>query len=123
MKTISLKEHFEKFLTPFNPAKGSLRSWRIDTIAGPLELEFMDNEKPWIACVFMDVEKAKELLKNSTRLNTYSGKWNWHTFEFGNFSNLTIKRESEISGQIMIGAFFEKLNSIKDCYNRKVICK
>ena|ERR1035437_3877949 len=116
MKTITLKEHFEKFLASFNPVKGTLRTYSIDTIAGPLELEFMDDEKPWIACVFMNVEKAKEILKNSTRLNTYSGKYNWYIFEFGNFSKFQskiTKRKTEISGKMMIGAFFEKLNSIK----------
>lgn len=54
------------------------REWTLATKAGPLTLKAVDCE--FIHCRFEDVEKAKDHLGHSpnSRLNPYSGKWNWH---------------------------------------------
>ena len=120
MKTQTIQESFEKALAPFNPVKGTLRKWSIETTAGPLELEIVEgpnirSSALFIACVFRDVEKAKahiELL-SSSRLNTYSGKWNWHIVEFGYFQSKISIEQANIKIQVMIDTFFEKVKSIK----------
>lgn len=50
---------------------------RIETAAGPLDLWPQDN---WLACRFVDVERAKALLGDGWhgKLNPISGKWNHH---------------------------------------------
>jgi hypothetical protein len=50
---------------------------QIETVAGALDLAPQDG---WLACRFVDVERAKSLLGCTWggRLNPVSGKWNWH---------------------------------------------
>ena len=48
---------------------------RIETAAGALDLCPQDN---WLACRFVDVTRAKEVLGSDPRLNPFSGKWNFH---------------------------------------------
>lgn len=50
---------------------------RIETAAGPLDLWPQDE---WLACRFVDVERAKALLGAGWhgKLNPISGKWNHH---------------------------------------------
>jgi hypothetical protein len=48
---------------------------RLDTAAGPLDLCPQDN---WLACRFVDVDRAWQVLGKDPRLNGFSGKWNFH---------------------------------------------
>lgn len=48
---------------------------RLETIAGPLDLCPRDN---WLACRFVDVDQARQVLGRDLRLNGFSGKWNFH---------------------------------------------
>jgi hypothetical protein len=56
----------------------------LETAIGKLDIHVIDGD--WIACRFDDVEKAKEHFGvrglGCGRLNPYSGKWNWHHFEY-----------------------------------------
>lgn len=66
------------------PSKYSGDSYKMDTKAGELIISLYEPEKSnvfTIFCQFQDVEKAKEVLKDSRRLNKYSGKWNFHQFD------------------------------------------
>ena len=44
----------------------------LQTRIGPLEISPEDS---WVACVWRDLERAKEAIRND-RLNRYCGKWN-----------------------------------------------
>lgn len=61
---------------------GDLAShYKMETKAGELYITFHEAEASKvfsIFCQFQDVNKAKEILKDSERLNKYSGKWNFH---------------------------------------------
>ena len=46
----------------------------LETIAGPMDCSPYED---WLACRFVDVEKAKQVIGASS-LNPFSGKWNWH---------------------------------------------
>ena len=48
---------------------------RLETAAGPLDLCPQDN---WLACRFVDVDRARQVLGKNPRLNTFSGKLNSH---------------------------------------------
>lgn len=65
-----------------NRHKGALAThYKMETKAGELHITLEEPETSkvfTIYCQFQDVEKAKELLKGSDRLNKYSGKWNFH---------------------------------------------
>lgn len=54
----------------------------IETVVGQLVIRIFDD---WVACRFLDVEKAKTKFTISScaggRLNHFSGKWNWHWFD------------------------------------------
>lgn len=67
----------------------SIRMFRIDTILGPLYITAYDD---WIACCFDNVQAAKTHYGVTTlgsRLNPYSGKWNWHYFGTDDWSDFT----------------------------------
>lgn len=52
------------------------KAYSLETPAGTLRVTIFEG---WLACRFLDVGKAKEvLLVGDDRLNPYSGKWNWH---------------------------------------------
>lgn len=46
----------------------------LETIAGPMDCSPYED---WLACRFVDVEKAKQVI-GAGSLNPFSGKWNWH---------------------------------------------
>ena len=71
-------------------------SYAIETKAGKLNIHFEEPEKSKvfsIFCHFEDVSKAKAVLGKSERLNQYSGKWNFHTY---NATELLFQFESEL---------------------------
>jgi hypothetical protein len=99
-------------LAPFAPVPGEHREWRIQTVAGPLEVTLYEGSDagPWLACCFADVGQAREHLgiragDCSTRLNPWSGKWNWHWHEFGPYTLRPSKAEKLAAGRQMIAAF------------------
>lgn len=111
-----LNAEFEKTLAKYNPVKGELYKWRIETNAGPLEIDFMCDNEPWIACRFIDVDKAKRRFYIGQRLNPYSGKWNWHVFEFCQCATMFCKlsaSDAYAAGQKMIEEFVKTLEEIK----------
>lgn len=55
-------------------APPNLSQFQLDTKLGILWISVQDG---WIACCFKDSERAKAA-NLGDRLNTYSGKWNWH---------------------------------------------
>lgn len=59
---------------------------RLETVVGTLSVILCEEDGDWIACRFEDVEKAKQHFGIFNicqgRLNPYSGKWNWHCWEF-----------------------------------------
>lgn len=119
MNTINnLTSEFEATLAKFSPVKGELYKWRVETNAGPLEIDFMHgvSHEPWIACRFINVEKAKARFQFDNRLNTYSGKWNWNAYEFS-FKLLSGKKitdeEAYIVGKAMISAFCKSIESLR----------
>lgn len=74
-----MSKKFQKLATDtlvklgFVPSGDSFMPWVIETKAGTLRASIQDD---WLACKFDDVAKAKGLALSS-RLNPYSGKWNW----------------------------------------------
>lgn len=72
-------ERFKQSVADYLASKGATTSrfyaFEIETKAGTL---FVSPYEDWIACRFENVEEAKRLLGHSTRLNPYSGKWNFH---------------------------------------------
>lgn len=110
-----LNTEFQTAITKFNPTKGELYKWRIETNAGPLEIDFMYGNEPWIACRFVDVDKAKRRFNLGQRLNNYSGKWNWYAFEFCPDAKLFWKvsaSDAYAAGQKMIEEFFKYLYTL-----------
>lgn len=110
--TISLHEEFAAAMAPFRPGRGDLRDLCIATGIGPLELMLYDSDAagPWIAAVFIDVDRAREHFgarpgDHSTRLNPYSGKWNWHCHEFAPRARRHSRAERQDAGRKMIAAF------------------
>jgi len=78
----SKKFDFVQYLTDklngMGARKGVMRQFALDTQAGVLEISvYDDNCYPWVACVFDDVMRAKEIVRTGC-LNRCSGKWNWH---------------------------------------------
>ena len=52
--------------------EGKSYPYLLQTRIGPLEISPEDS---WVACVWRDLERAKEAIHND-RLNRYCGKWN-----------------------------------------------
>lgn len=59
----------------------TFKTWTLETECGPLRVTVYED---WLACRFEDVGSAKKTLYSGphSRLNPYSGKWNFH-FEPG----------------------------------------
>jgi len=118
-KKLGLQDEFALALAPFNPVKGEHRDWRIQTAIGPLEVTLYDKDGqgPWIACAFLDVEKARLHFGVSPsdffkfRLNPYSGKWNFHCEEWACRVRPS-KADKQAAGRRMISAFIEEVKYI-----------
>lgn len=76
-KKFNLIEYLTAKLVAMGAKPGTMRELAIDTKAGVLEISIYDGEHPWIACIFDDVAKARDVVKSGC-LNKHSGKWNWH---------------------------------------------
>lgn len=80
MRTLTkYQERFIKRIEEFVLSLGATRDdyyLNLDTPLGPLRIRVHEN---WIHCRWQDVEKAKKYLGDAhySRLNPYSGKWNW----------------------------------------------
>lgn len=80
MKKFNLLIYLTEKLNLLGAKKGQLRDFVIETKAGRLEISvYGDGDYPWVACIFGDPQKAKEVVRTGC-LNKSSGKWNWHSF-------------------------------------------
>ena len=79
---------------------GELSKWfKLNTVCGLMRigLDAPDKSQVFsIMCRFEDVQEAKKYLQHdhNGRLNPYSGKWNWHSF---NFSGLLRGFENDLT--------------------------
>lgn len=109
-----LKEQMEVFYQDFQVEKKNDFIIVISTKAGPLAVNIYDD---WLACRFEDdMEKVKEIVLDN-RLNKFSGKWNWHFFEFSDvpvkskYSKKEIKKIHDAL-VVMVGEFWNNVAKI-----------
>ena len=78
---VTLAQLLNPWLSRHGPL-GEYERYTIQTKAGPLLVHVYDD---WVACRFDDVARAKihfgYMPGVNSRLNPYSGKWNWHTWD------------------------------------------
>ena len=98
---------FVKNITTFLNSVGAVKvnsradyylSYEINTKAGKLSIN-IDTSYSIIFSIFTrfeEVEKAKQILGNSTRLNSYCGKWNFHYNSEDTIQHLFERELSEI---------------------------
>lgn len=115
---------FEAMMKALDAKPGSWYDWVIETKAGSLEISLHSSLGPgfkgmWLACKFEDIPKACQILgidpnDHSTRLNTWSGKWNWISSEFLKVikKRNTVAEEKEAT-LLMLDAFFKKIKEMK----------
>jgi hypothetical protein len=54
----------------------TVNEWQLNTIGGPLFIKFIDND--FVHMSFLDIQTANANIKDTARLNPYSGKFNFH---------------------------------------------
>lgn len=79
----TMRDYFTNAIAKFNPTPNERGGFNIQTKVGTLWIEVQNGSQcPWIAARFEDVEAAKKHFgvvdgDFNSRLNPYSGKWNW----------------------------------------------
>jgi len=80
----AMKDYFTNAIAKFKPTPSLMPGgFNIQTKVGTLWIEVQNgSECPWIAARFEDIEAAKKHFgvvdgDFNSRLNPYSGKWNW----------------------------------------------
>ena len=120
-KKIDLCAEFETAIAGFKPTREGRREFRIMTKLGALDAHFYDeSDGPWIAAIWDDVEKAKAqfgvektmIAASMNRLNPWSGKWNWHWFQYWPYQLKSRKADRVDAARKMIAAFVEKVQAL-----------
>lgn len=81
--------------------EGNYQTYKLDTIAGPLEISISSqiNGPGALLCRFVDVDRAISILNPSRDYNHrlgLSGKWNFHYFDGWNVENAVVHFGAEL---------------------------
>jgi len=125
MKQTTLAEEFCKAISKFNPVAAN-DGVVFQTKAGLLWCRIYSyddkdrvSSSSWIAARFFDTALAKKVFgvvkdfDNTSRLAGYTGKWNWHDFQFHPYQKRMNKKELREAGMKMIVAFIKEIDEMK----------